>query len=645
MTNLAENTLFYGGNQAPPRETVVRSGPVTARLEEGTLRYVRLGRHEVLRQVYAAVRDHNWETVAARVSDVEVDAGDDSFIITFTSHHERDDVDFTWDGRITGSADGTIVFSFDGRANSTFRRNRIGFCVLHPMECAGAPCTVEHVDGATTHGEFPERISPHQPFRGMRAITHQIAPGVNARVVMEGDTFEMEDQRNWTDASYKIYCTPLEDPFPVTVYAGERVQQRVTITLEGDLSQAATGEDGTTLRFEVGTEMHALPHIGLGMASRGGRFTATEVARLRALNLSHLRTYLRLSQPDWKTSLEQAIRKTHAVGCALELALFVSDDASDELGAAGRELAKLDRAPARILIFHEEEKSTRAQWVRLARQRLAGVNAPIGGGTDAFFTELNRERPPVDDLDFVCYSLNPQVHAFDNTSLAETLAGQAETVKTAQSFSGGRPIVVGPVTLRMRWNPNATGPPAPVPPNEPPPQVDPRQMSLFGAGWTLGSIKHLATNGTRSLTYFETTGWRGVMATACGSPLPSRFHDIPGGVYPMYAVFLALAPFVEGGQIVASRSNSYVTVEGIVMRRGGHTRVLLANLTAKPHEIQLCGLSGEFSVRRLDADTAETFMKDPAAWNAQEAFALQPDGTAVSLEPYSLVWFDQDTES
>lgn len=24
----------------------------------------------------------------------------------------------------------------------------------------------------------------------------------------EGDVFEMEDQRNWTDASYKTYCTP-----------------------------------------------------------------------------------------------------------------------------------------------------------------------------------------------------------------------------------------------------------------------------------------------------------------------------------------------------------------------------------------------------------------------------------------------------
>ena len=37
-------------------------------------------------------------------------------------------------------------------------------------------------------------------------------------------------------------------------------------------------------------------------------------------------------------------------------------------------------------------------------------------------------------MDFVNYSINPQVHAFDNLSLAETLSAQAETVKSARNF-------------------------------------------------------------------------------------------------------------------------------------------------------------------------------------------------------------------
>jgi hypothetical protein len=31
---------------------------------------------------------------------------------------------------------------------------------------------------------------------------------------MEGDTYETEDQRNWTDASYKTYVRPLPCPGP-----------------------------------------------------------------------------------------------------------------------------------------------------------------------------------------------------------------------------------------------------------------------------------------------------------------------------------------------------------------------------------------------------------------------------------------------
>ena len=45
---------------------------------------------------------------------------------------------------------------------------------------------------------------------------------------MEGDTFEMEDQRNWTGASYKTYVRPLALPWPYTLAAGAKIDQAVT---------------------------------------------------------------------------------------------------------------------------------------------------------------------------------------------------------------------------------------------------------------------------------------------------------------------------------------------------------------------------------------------------------------------------------
>ena len=36
-------------------------------------------------------------------------------------------------------------------------------------------------------------------------------------MIFNGETFEMEDQRNWTDASFKTYCTPLSLPYPIKI--------------------------------------------------------------------------------------------------------------------------------------------------------------------------------------------------------------------------------------------------------------------------------------------------------------------------------------------------------------------------------------------------------------------------------------------
>lgn len=42
---------------------------------------------------------------------------------------------------------------------------------------AGRPWVLETTDGVKTKGAFPERIVPHQPARGLRAVAHEFAPG------------------------------------------------------------------------------------------------------------------------------------------------------------------------------------------------------------------------------------------------------------------------------------------------------------------------------------------------------------------------------------------------------------------------------------------------------------------------------------
>ena len=52
-------------------------------------------------------------------------------------------------------------------------------------------------------------------------------------VTAEGDVFEMEDQRNWTDGSFKTYVRPLALPWPYRLADGEVLRQSVTVSWTG----------------------------------------------------------------------------------------------------------------------------------------------------------------------------------------------------------------------------------------------------------------------------------------------------------------------------------------------------------------------------------------------------------------------------
>jgi D-apionolactonase len=631
--------LYDGSATAEPPPVTLRAGPLHLLYANGTLRHIRLGDVPMLHQIYAAVRNENWDTIAGEIHNFYADVGDQSFRIHFDMAHQAAPVDFTWHAEISGEASGAITFTFDGIAHSTFQRNRIGFCVLHPMTLAGQPCVIEHVDSGYRDGYFPDLIAPHQPFFDIRAITHEVVPGVQVRVLLTGDTFEMEDQRNWIDASYKTYCTPLDLPFPVAVQAGERIEQAVTLTLRG-ASITVNSAEMDTVRIESTDATVSLCPLGLGLPSHRALPTPLEIERLTRLNLAHLRAEVRLYQADAPAQWQYAVEYAAALNVPLELALFVSDNAAAELDQFADYLNAAQPTVARIAVFHQQEKSTRREWVELARQHLAQLNVPIGAGTDAFFTELNRERPPADALDFVTYSINPQVHAFDNLSLVEALAAHVPTIKTARSLAAGKPVVISPITLRMRWNPNATRAPAPTPPDQLPPPVDARQMSLLGAGWTLGSIKYCAETGADALTYYETTGWCGVMETAQGSPLPDQFPSEPGTVFPLYHVLAAVGAFA-GGEIVVCRSSDSLKVEALWLRQGSRHRLLVANLTADAQSVTVADANDPVQMRVLDEHTALLALHDPAAfWESDPQRIAAQGEIRLMLDPYAITILD-----
>lgn len=256
------------------KQEPLQAGATTAtRTDAADLRYLRIAGHEAVRRVYAAVRASDWHTVPATVVVREHKQTADSFRIVQDVYYAAPErgIDFRAVVTLTGTPDGTITFDFDGEAFSTFDRARIGICVLHPAETKGLPITVTHGDGTTETGTLPDIISPHQPAFDIAALRATIAPGVEANITFSGEVFEMEDQRNWLDASFKTYSTPQSRPSPVTMHPGDKVRQTATVSPVGTVSATNAAPEPATVTV-TGDTVGALPPVGRELPPMGNAF-------------------------------------------------------------------------------------------------------------------------------------------------------------------------------------------------------------------------------------------------------------------------------------------------------------------------------------------------------------------------------------
>src|SRR3546814_17226350 len=71
----------------------------------------------------------------------------------------------------------------------------------------------------------------------------------------------MEDQRNWSDASYKTYVRPLARSWPYVVPGGNVDRQSVRLSIEG--AATATPRADTAITITPGAPVGPMPRIGL----------------------------------------------------------------------------------------------------------------------------------------------------------------------------------------------------------------------------------------------------------------------------------------------------------------------------------------------------------------------------------------------
>ena len=91
---------------------------------------------------------------------------------------------------------------------------------------------------------------------------------------MSGATFEMEDQRQWLDASFKTYCNRLSDPHPYLVSAGQTVEQSIDFRITTDthtrtsVTPSSHPNDTVDAVGSVPSVTPRLPPIGVGLSAK-----------------------------------------------------------------------------------------------------------------------------------------------------------------------------------------------------------------------------------------------------------------------------------------------------------------------------------------------------------------------------------------
>jgi D-apionolactonase len=649
--NTPATTVLVHGVPAPPTPPIgLRAGPLTLDFDAGDLRDIRLDGREIIRRVYGAVRDREWGTVPAEITGLVSEIAENSFNIRYLSTHRRDGIHFEWRATLVGDSAGTLRFDFDGEARTGFPRNRIGLCVLHPMrECTGARVCAMAAKGAERDLRFPKTIAVEQPVRGFESLvrlSHEIESDLWVEMHFTGELFDTEDQRNWIDASFKTFGTPLHLPIPVDVKPGDRVRQSVEIRLVNSARRplsprrpvpqprrkGAGDAPAVSVEAPEGGWVR-LPELGLGAACHRRPEADSDLTRLAALSLCHLRADVRLADPDWRRRLRDDARAATALGVSLELAVHLPQEWSEhELGMLGPELTRLRADVSRVLALQDGIRSTTAEALAAARAHLGDLEVPVGAGTSGDLYQLNLQRPP-GDADFIFWSMNPQVHAIDTRSLMETWEAAAAQISSVREYYPAKPLAVSPITLRPRPGPAHAGAAGSGTEFTPPPHADPRQMSLAGAAWTVSMLSALAPSGAESLTFFETTGWLGVMETVRESLKPHRNPSFAGCVYPVWHVFAALGGFRSAAAALVGELRTVAAVA--LGDRAGRRRLVVANLKPGGVEVRLGG--GDAILRLLDASTVADAIREP------EAFWRQPGVPAekhVHLSAHAVAFID-----
>lgn len=644
----------YGTDQPTVCSTKLVAGDLSCELEGGAIRNIQWRGVEVLRGIAYLLRDADWGTAPCIVRAVKLHQAQDNFQVGFELHMVLPEGDLNAWATVTGSSNGQFSFQVKAKAQQSLLTNRCGFVVLHPASVAGAPLQIEHTDGAVEDTQFPMHISPGQVAFDIRRLRHVPLPGLAVDCVLQAELphdplgkFEMEDQRNWSDASFKTYVASLLDPWPYPLEAHAPYTQSVNVRIHDSRSDTKRDRHNsvTPVDIRVGDAMGPqLPSIGLGVPLGLAAITSCERACVVALKPDWLLVEVDASiAGGYLEQLAQAQQLAQQAGAKLQLDVICPQHESPEsvaqrVSAACEQLGLEPEAARACPAPYLKSFQPSGDWPTLAPLEAFAAafaehfpRADIGGGMLTFFTELNRKRQSAEGLDFVGHATNPLVHAADDVSVMQTHQALASVVASVRAIWPDVAYRLGPNMLGMQRNPygNRTAE-NPARQRVAMASDDPRHQASFGAAWLVGYVAAVQDAGLALLSFHHSHG-------ASGPALREDQPDWrPGACVPAWRVQYVLAR--AAGCAVLRVAGLPAQVAGTAWQDGaGHAHLLLANLSPDAQRLSVRGSWAVLEVSRPCAPQ-ELAILAPGPAEAPARPPASDTHTSMALGPYSVVW-------
>ncbi len=525
---------LWGDRPGEGTRTPWRMGRWAMSLTDHGIEDLRLGARVLAPRIFFSVRDESWATPRLPVSyrlPTASGVGSDASSVAFSG--AVDGFPLAVAGTIA-TRDRSLVVTFTLTATGDAAVARAGPCVLHDV-VGPQGLIAAKLDNHRTLVALKDEVVPEPIVSGYRHLELPIGDATLA-ISFEGATFEMEDQRNWGDATFKSYCPPLEVPRPLRLRAGARVNYTLTFDVDAQRSPARVPSRIPSAASQI--DLAGLSHVSVpclprvGLTHPGGALGDAALEKLRALRARFLHLFVDLGDAHWAELFAEDL----SVAAALDVPAVVTLECPPRQRTSLASFSELAAGTVdTAFVFEPGSAVTSDAAADAAREHFTGTGIAVGAGTRGHFASLNRAGRVPDSAQVVGVALAAAAHDDDRRALTTSPASYAAIVKGARQLAGPRPLYLGPVGLAPTfdsWSAPGHGAPA----RQGFDGGHRRHPTRFGAAWAVAAYAALAALGVERLCLAGTVGGRGVGVEAEG-------HFI---TFPIFDALVALARLTPG---------------------------------------------------------------------------------------------------